>query len=121
MKNNNGFTLIEMIGVVTLMVLLSLIAIPIVNTSVNNSKNKAYNILVEKITDAAKEYFFENYYSYENDLETNGYVNITVDELRISNTLEKDLINPKTNEVIDGYVTIKIQGTEEYIYEFNLE
>ena len=41
MKNKNGFTLTELIGVIVLLGIIALISVPILNKVIQNSKQKA--------------------------------------------------------------------------------
>ena len=51
-----GFTLIELICVIVLLGLIAMIAIPTINTAINNSKERAYNEQVTLIEDTARKY-----------------------------------------------------------------
>lgn len=57
----NGFTLVELIAVVGLLALIIIIAVPIVNDSGKNSREKIYQTKVEMIEDAAVIYGQDNY------------------------------------------------------------
>ena len=49
-----GFTLIELICVIVLLGLIAMIAIPTINTAINNSKERAYNEQVTLIEHTAR-------------------------------------------------------------------
>ena len=51
-----GFTLIELIMVITLLGILATIAVPVISGVINDSKEKAYEKQVSVIISAAKEY-----------------------------------------------------------------
>lgn len=112
-----GFTLIEIIVVVVILAVLTLIVVPTVKTVLNNSKVKSHDLVVITIQDAAKAYFYENFYTYESDLLTTGYVDISIDTLQYNDYLDSDVIDPLTNESFTGVVRItKPSGT--YVYEY---
>ncbi len=112
-----GFTLIEIIVVVVIIAILTLIAVPTVKTILNNSKVKSHDLVVITIQDAAKAYFYENYYTYESDLLANGYVDISIATLQYNNYLDSNVIDPVTDEVFDGVVRIT-KSSSSYSYEF---
>jgi len=56
MNNKKGFTLIELIGVVTLLALIALVVYPAINSVIKNSKEKAYKDQIELLIKAAKEW-----------------------------------------------------------------
>ena len=107
-----GFTLIELIGVVVILGLLTAFSIPALTKTFRSSADKQYEEYVKNITMAA-----ENYFHSETDgILTDTYV-ITIRELVEKGYLEKEL-NPKTNEepLDTYYVSISKQenGTEKY-------
>ncbi|MGN1342898.1 MAG: prepilin-type N-terminal cleavage/methylation domain-containing protein [Bacilli bacterium] len=57
--NRKGFTLIELLAVIILIAIIGIITVPNLLTTVNSSKEKSYNILIENIVTAAKTYYEE--------------------------------------------------------------
>lgn len=62
--DNKGFTLVEIIAVVAIITILSVVVVPSVLNSINNGKQKSYEVLVGDIKIAAKE-LYEEVYSNE--------------------------------------------------------
>jgi prepilin-type N-terminal cleavage/methylation domain-containing protein len=60
MKNEKGFTLVELITVISLLVLITLITVPAVNKAIERSENKAYEAQKSAILSAAKQWNLEN-------------------------------------------------------------
>lgn len=60
MKKSQGFTLIELIAVITMLAVIALITIPAVNGAITKSKNRAYQTQKNAILEAAKEWNLEN-------------------------------------------------------------
>ncbi len=60
MKRNKGFTLIELIAVITILAVVALITVPAVNKAITKSKDKAYETQKNAIVAAAKEWNLEN-------------------------------------------------------------
>lgn len=61
--NNKGFTLIEVLAVISIIVLLGLVTVPNALHSINNTKKSSYNILVENIKEASIRLYEEIYIS----------------------------------------------------------
>lgn len=57
--NNKGFTLVELIATIAIIALIATVSVPAVNSVVNNSKQKNYEILISNIKTAAKAYYEE--------------------------------------------------------------
>lgn len=57
--NRKGFTLIELLAVIILIAIIGIMVAPTLLTTVNSSKEKSYNILIENIETAAKTYYEE--------------------------------------------------------------
>lgn len=95
MKKKNGFTLVELLVVITLM--LSILGIVIVSTVTisNKKKQDAWKQVKSQIETAAKEYFFANEYLFE------GLNNSVTGEISVGKLIEEDYLNKVTNP-IDG-------------------
>ena len=55
-----GFTLIELLGVIVILGLIAMIAIPTINTALNSSRDRAYDEQINTIEDVAKTYMSKN-------------------------------------------------------------
>ena len=62
MRNKKGFTLVELLVVITLVGVLGLITVPIINDVIKNSRKKAFRETVINIVEVAKIYNAENDY-----------------------------------------------------------
>ena len=60
MKKNKGFTLIELIAVITILAVVALITVPAVNKAITKSKERAYETQKSEIIAAAKKWNLEN-------------------------------------------------------------
>lgn len=110
--NNKGFTLIELIAAITIMIIISVIVT--VNLSKIGEKNeeKRYNEFKQQVADAACVYI---------DLSKNSatkqscYNNCTVNvsDLITDGLVSEDLINPKTDTKIDTSLTVSVRWNNE--------
>lgn len=113
MKNKNGFTLVEIIAVIVILITISLMAVPAVLKTIKRNKEVAYDAKVEIILKQAKQYALDN----ENFLfdSTKKYIgkvcnNITVKQLLDAGYLKEiasdgtsgtHVVDPSTNEYMD--------------------
>lgn len=120
MKNNKGFTLVELI--ITIVIMIALLAIAIisfVNIS-NRKKEEAYSDVKKQIEQAAEDFFEVNKY-FLNGLEDNNKDSNT--KVSLGKLVKEDYLNSVTNPIDNkklsycSYVLVtKINGS--YKYEF---
>lgn len=115
MKDNKAFTLIELLAVIVLLGIIGLIAYPVITNIIKNSKEKAYNMQVELIESAAKNW------SIDNADKLNKTVKLTVSNLIDLGYIKNDenIIDPRNNDMMNGCVVISTKNTfnqTEYKY-----
>jgi prepilin-type N-terminal cleavage/methylation domain-containing protein len=113
-----GFTLIELLAVIVILSIILVIVVPAVQDTITNSKQKAYNVTVTSIEDAAKSYLYLNSTLYVEDFLTDGYITVTMQLLKDNGFLDKDVKDPKTSEDMMGYVIITYVSNNKYTFEF---
>ena len=98
----NGFTLVEMLTVIIILVSLGLISIFTINKIVKRSGDDLYDIQVNTIKEAARNYAVKNG-------STLGASNeITICDLKRNNLIDEDFIDPRTEKPFDESLIIKI-------------
>ena len=121
-----GFTLVELLAVITLLAAIGLIAIPVVNKSINDSKEKAYNAQVKEIENAARNWISENLDTLDDEIvcptptSKVDFTTVTIATLKEKGYIPKKAKNPKTNENLTGSVRIVYDceySSYEYIYQ----
>lgn len=117
--NKRGFTLIELMAVVTVLAILSLIIIPIVDKNLKKSKEDMHKIQIENIRMAAKGYFSDH---ADKRPTFNNHCSISFDRLVADGYISSDLVDPKTGEPFVGYyVQIKNVGTSSRdVYSYSV-
>lgn len=109
-----GFSLIEILAVVTILGLLFILAMPKIINSIYNKKNEVNLINNNLIITAAKKYVSDNYLSFKKDKE-NIYclpLETLVKKEYLSNTL--DVVNDSD---ITNLKTVKITYDNTFQYE----
>ena len=110
-----GFTLVELLGVVILLGILSIVIIPKIGDAISNSKEQAYNTQIETIKKAANDFLIENTDSIGNDKTT-----ITLGTLKQGGYLPIKIKNPKTKKDFSNESKITITKTYD-IYEIKVD
>lgn len=108
-----GFTLVELLGVIVLLGILSIVIIPKIGDSISNGKQQAYNVQVETIKKATNDFLTENTNMLDNDTTT-----ITLGTLKQGGYLPIKFQNPMTKKDFSNESRITIKK----IYEaYNIE
>ena len=123
--NKKGFTLVELLGVITVLAIIGVITMPIVNKTIKDSKEKAYKAQIKEIEKAAEDYTAENMNLVLDGTTlcpSNNPVAITtidVDTLMDEGYIPEDTKDPRTEELIQGsvYVTFDCEYNS-YKYEY---
>lgn len=110
--NRRGFTLIELMAVVTILVILSLVIIPIVDVNVKRSKNEMYSVQIENIRMAGQNYFSDNIY-LKPGIGNSSFV--TLDSL-VSDDYIDEVINPKTGKPFSENVYVQLLNKDGSFY-----
>lgn len=100
--NKKGFTLVEMLGVITVLAILALIVVPMVMNQLRSKKTEIRKSIVESINAAAVKYIDRNKANF------NGQINSCV---KISTLVENDLLD----DTLYGYSELGVDLSEAYI------
>lgn len=115
-----GFTLVELLGVIVILGIIGVIAYPIVNGTIKESKQDSYNAQVSIIEEAGQKWGIRN---VEKLPETGEILYIKIDELISSGFIAKTnngkLINPLDNSEMTGCVKVTyLDEYKQYSYEY---
>lgn len=114
--NKKGFTLVELIGVITLLAIVALISIPIITSSISRTNEKAYNTQVESIVSATKKWIVKN--GSKNDTT----FTVSLQELINDNLIENDvIIDPRddSNMIEEGACVSVSYNNSSKSYSYN--
>lgn len=110
----SGFTLVELLTVMTLLAVLALMIYPLIDDYMNKSKSKAYNTQIQNIISSAKNWAADNTTKLPND---GGTYTITLQEL-INGNYSDQVEDPTTKQNFPTSTQITIKnnnGDFEYI------
>lgn len=118
MRKKNGFTLVEII--IAIMLVISVITLTIINTVRISKKKKeeSYNLVVKQILVAAESYLEDNNF-YKENLTDSNYIDISLGKL-IKDDYLNVTTNPITNKKFDkcNYVKVTKRNNEKLKYVF---
>ena len=113
---NKGFTLVELLAVIAILMLLITVITPKVMKQLNSAKNITEQKQIDTLIEIAK--IYTNEHTNRLPLGNNESI-ITIDELKQAGLINKDqILNPKTKEEMTGCVKIQnvINNKYKYIY-----
>ncbi|MGE5455598.1 MAG: immunoglobulin-like domain-containing protein [Ignavibacteriales bacterium] len=102
----NAFTLIELLGVISILGLIVLIALPTVEKNIKNSKQKLYETQINNIESGLKEWATDNLFYLPSENEEK--ITLTMFQLKQGDYVSEDILNPLTDELFpnDMFLTI---------------
>lgn len=110
----DGFTLVELMAIIIVLGIIAMITVPVVNSTIKKSKQKAYEVQVSVIIEAAQKWGVKNVDKLPDE---NEMINVKLSELISGNYIENvksgKLINPIDNTEMNGCVAIR------YSIEYN--
>lgn len=115
--NNKGFTLVEVISVIGILLLIATITVPSIILMQNNNKNKNYDKLIDTIITSSENY----YHTKLEPLEKGQSCYIKLQALANNNLIKTPIINPKTDDKIslDEYVVLTKTTNNDIKYKYD--
>lgn len=115
LRQNKGFTLAELLGVIIILSIISLISFSAIDKNLKEGRIKTCKAQEKNIIEGAKTYIIDN----PNELPSSGTKTITLTLLKANGYIDEKLINPMTDEEYkDGtYVEIKKESENKYTYK----
>ena len=112
--NKKGFTLVELIGVIALLAAMALIAVPIINKTIERSKEKSYRAQIDAVIQASKRYVTE--IGPKND----STFTITFNDLITNKLIEKETkVKQANGTVVSDKIEVQVSyetSSKSYIY-----
>ncbi|MBE6138250.1 MAG: type II secretion system protein [Firmicutes bacterium] len=117
--NKRGFTLVELVAIITLLAVILMIVVPTVGTSIKNARENSYLKQIDLIEKAAKNFGVENDHLLP-EFNSNQIITIDFNTLYTSGYLkDKAPMNPKTEEGLTGCVKVSYNSDyNQYEYKY---
>lgn len=110
-----GFTLIELMGILVLLGVIAMITVPVVTNSLESSKETAYETQLNQIKKAAKDWSANNASSLP--VSENSSITITLGALKQGGYIDVDIKDPVTNKLFYNCMFIEIKKhNNKYVY-----
>lgn len=120
MKNKKGFTMIELLGIITIIGVLLIMTVPNLTTTLKKSTEKDYDNFIDNLLIAAETYVENNRDLYPSLDNPEGRALISIQTLIDNDLIKKIAIDPKTKEKVPTYNIITVSkgndGTITYAY-----
>ena len=100
--NTRGFTLIEVIAIMVVLVAIFLVSFPILSNMARSDETKKYDSMVTDLCIAGKTYMYSNMDEFPELSIVNSEIELEIDELISYGNVDKDLVNPKTELSIEN-------------------
>lgn len=112
MNSKKGFTLVELLGVLSLLAIICLIAYPQITSLLKKTSNNESNRFLDDVSFATEAYIQTNQENFEELQENNGVVFISFEELVKSGFLKSTMYDPRTKKNIKDelYYTVKVMN-----------
>lgn len=117
MKNKKGFTLIELVAVVTLLAAITLVSVPSIVNTLKKNEEKEYKEFETVLKRATELYVERNRSLYPELNNIGGTVDVEAETLINEGYLKQSLKNPNDDIPLVNYrVNIKVDNDQIFIY-----
>lgn len=114
---NRGFTLIEILAVLTILSLIAMIVFPAINYIIKSSAQNAYEAQEQIIIKAAKEYFLDNV-SELPEVGSDDTSKVDVATLVDGGYIVQDkVLDPRGKKPLSGHVLVEYKS-KQYVYKY---
>ncbi len=116
----NAFTMVELIGVIVILALMLLIAVPSVNNAIKTSEENKKQEALNNIYMAAENYLLANYDNYTslNMIGNSDYIYVM--DLINEQYMDVDTLNPNDDSVFDHKDVVKVTRNQDDTFSYEL-
>lgn len=118
----NGFTLVELLAVLIILMLLITITVPLISNVMKDSRKKATEKLISNIEVSAKKYVTDNIRDME-ELNKFGFINVSLKTLVENKYIQSNLKNPETKEnlFVDDIIYVTLDYNNKLDVKYDIE
>ena len=116
----SGFTLIELIGIVVIIGLILLVAVPTINDVIERSEENKKQEALNNIYMATENYLMANYDEYSSLDNIGASEYIYVMDLINQQYMDIDELNPNDDESFDSKDVVKVTRNEDNTFSYEL-
>ena len=122
MKNNRGFTLVELIEVMTLLAAIILVTVPVIINTIKKNDDKLGENFEKSLKQAAELYVERNRDVFTDLNNIGGTAEVSTDTLIEEGYLKQDLENPIDNSSVLNYkIIVEVGNDNIFIYRVERE
>lgn len=125
-KNNKGFTLVELIAVVLILALIGILVIPAIGKTIKDTKSDLYESQVTALIDGMQNWVADHPRLLPSEPGEKVYVSLG--QLKLGNYIDMDIKNPKTDKYFNTEIRMSVEKnvstdsngnvlTDKYIYD----
>ena len=117
--NNKGFTLVELIAILLVLVIIFTISFPTLQNIGKNDLEKEYSQMVENLCKAGESYISAHADSFEELGTFDATIRIDIQTLIEYGSVNEDLKNPRTkNTLTNDYLLFTVLGDDSLACEY---
>lgn len=118
MKKANGFTMIELLGIITIIGVLLVMTVPSLTNTLKNSEEKTYENFSDNLLIAAETYVENNPERFPSLKVAGGRAVITVQDLITNGLIKKTVVDPKTGTEVSTTDTIVMSKNDDKTIDY---
>ena len=111
-----GYTLVELLAVITIIGLLTVLVVPNVNKLVKERKEKLYQNQESELVNIARQYMSNTPELYD-AIDKYGHTYVSVSELCNKNYINCPVIDPRNKSDMNGFIRISVVNGD-YVYKY---
>lgn len=120
-ESKEGFTLIELMGVIVVMSIILLVGLPTISNMMKKDVESTYERYLVELYAASESYFVENKDFYPTLVAPGGRAYVTIDELMSEGYIRNVVTDPETNEDLPIETQVEVTVNADYTYSFQIK
>ncbi len=118
MKRKNGFTMVELLGVLVIIAILAILVIPIVSNYVSMGKDTYNHKLAGQLAISGKSYYSDNKKELPTVVNKKTFSYVTVSEMTGTNFITNKFVDADGNDCSSSYVYVKEKKVNSGDYKY---